>query len=257
MLAQLCSNAEIAQRVFDKTYEAAIAENGRTAAIPPTAAWLWDRHGGRDAPAATRMAAGGPVALSADGRELAYRSAALSQRVPRVLPSWAMTARPRWTCRHYPRAPAPSSARPLRAMAKRLAAGTQNGFVQIWKLGDIPRPPTCSNTAWYRAAAPTRSSICMWSARHPTLGQPLRWRLAGGIFDRHAAGQPSGNDEPDCCLCGHPPDFADNQPTDRRGARLQCHPPARRGLPVPSARPDQRGMDGYRWRYAAGSPCAH
>lgn len=142
VLAQLCSNAEIAQRVFDKTYEAAIAENGRTAAIPTyRGVVVWTATAGVTRLLRPGMAAGGPVALSADGRELAYAiGGALSQRVPLRIAKLGDDSASEVDVPPLPQGTGAVLSAAFARDGKTLAAGTQNGFVQIWKLGDMPRP---------------------------------------------------------------------------------------------------------------------
>lgn len=142
VLAQLASGAEIAQRVYDKSYEAAIAENGSTAVIPTyRGVVVWTATAGVTRLLRPEMAGGGPVALSADGRKLAYAiGGALSRSVPlRIIELGDVSG----SEVDVPPLPQGSGAVLSAAFArdgKTLAAGTQNGFVQIWQIGDKPRP---------------------------------------------------------------------------------------------------------------------
>ncbi len=139
--ALVSSGEEIAQRSFDGTLEAAIAENGEAAAIPTySGIVIWTRARGTFQFARPDMAAGGPIALSADGRQLAHPIGGdLSRKIPMRITNIQDDQLPDVDLPPLPNAAGAVLAAAFSRDGASLAVGTQNGFVQIWSVADTPR----------------------------------------------------------------------------------------------------------------------
>ena len=140
MQVLVSNDQEIARRSFDGTFEAAIAEDGEAAAIPTySGIVIWTQRRGAFQFVRPEMAAGGPVALSADGRRLAYPIGGdLSHKTPMRITNIQDDRLPEVDLPPLPRSTGAVLAASFSRDGATLAVGTQNGFVQVWSVSGTP-----------------------------------------------------------------------------------------------------------------------